>query len=94
MACAARQPHPRSRCRIKRVHPCRGLKKRRDKGCLLVSADLDELLLLCDRIIVMYDGRVAAEFAGREADRDSVGRAMLGLGQGQPSGQDEEVKAR
>lgn len=71
------------------------LKKRREgKGCLLVSADLDELLLLCDRIIVMYDGRVAAEFAGPEADRDSVGRAMLGLGQGQPSGQDEEVKAR
>ncbi|OPZ62807.1 MAG: Galactose/methyl galactoside import ATP-binding protein MglA [Firmicutes bacterium ADurb.Bin506] len=67
------------------------LKKRSEgKGCLLVSADLDELLSLCDRIIVMYEGRVAAEFAGSEADRDSVGRAMLGLGPGPGRGPESE----
>ncbi|MGB4338932.1 MAG: ABC transporter ATP-binding protein [Bacillota bacterium] len=48
-------------------------------GCLLVSADLDELLALCDRILVMYEGRVAALLDGETADREAVGRAMLGL---------------
>lgn len=69
------------------------IKKRGEgKGCLLVSADLDELLSLCDRIIVMYEGKVAAEFAAHEADRDSVGRAMLGLGRGH--GQQEVAAER
>lgn len=50
----------------------------RDRGAAVViaSADLDELLMLADRVLVMFDGH--AHEAGR--DRDVVGRAMLGLG--------------
>jgi simple sugar transport system ATP-binding protein len=49
----------------------------RDKGAavVVVSADLDELLMLADRLLVTFGGRV------REVarDRDEAGRAMLGL---------------
>src|SRR5205085_3007533 len=31
-------------------------------GVLLVSSELDEILALSDRILVMYEGRIAAEF--------------------------------
>lgn len=31
-------------------------------GLLLVSADLDEVMSLSDRLIVMYDGKIAAYF--------------------------------
>jgi len=45
---------------------------------LLISADLEELLALSDRIVVMYDGRLAYE-AGREAfDLERLGLAMAG----------------
>src|SRR5581483_827609 len=35
----------------------------RGVGVLLISSDLQELLLLCDRIVVMRRGRLVAEFA-------------------------------
>jgi simple sugar transport system ATP-binding protein len=49
----------------------------RDRGAAVVvaSADLDELLMLCDRLLVMFDGRLD-EVA---RDRQAAGRAMLGL---------------
>jgi simple sugar transport system ATP-binding protein len=47
-------------------------------GVLVVSEDLDELLSLCDRLIVMYCGRVTGTVAAAGADRRSVGRLMLG----------------
>jgi simple sugar transport system ATP-binding protein len=46
-------------------------------GVLLVSTELDEVLSLADRILVMYRGRITAEFpAGASADE--VGLAMAG----------------
>jgi simple sugar transport system ATP-binding protein len=52
----------------------------RDRGAavLLVSAELDEVLGLSDRVQVMYDGRLLAELPGEEADRDRIGRLMAG----------------
>ncbi len=35
---------------------------------LLVSEDLDELLALADRLIVMYEGRIVGEVTAAEAD--------------------------
>ena len=40
-------------------------------GVLLVSSELEEILALSDRILVMYEGRIVAEFArGRVSERD------------------------
>jgi simple sugar transport system ATP-binding protein len=43
---------------------------------LLISDDLDEILMLADRIGVMSRGRIVAEFDA-PADRHAVGRAMV-----------------
>jgi general nucleoside transport system ATP-binding protein len=52
----------------------------RDAGAavLLVSEDLDELLELADRIVVMAEGRFVHETAAGEADRVALGRHMAG----------------
>ncbi|MFP5578105.1 MAG: ABC transporter ATP-binding protein [Acidimicrobiia bacterium] len=47
-------------------------------GVLLNSSELDEVLALADRVIVMYRGRVIGEVTGDEATRDSVGMLMAG----------------
>lgn len=54
----------------------------RDRGAavLLVSEDLDELLELSDRIVVMFDGRIVHETPTAAADVGVIGRAMAGHG--------------
>jgi len=54
--------------------------KARDEGAgvLLVSAELDEVMGLSDRILVMYDGRIVAEIDAENADRGRIGRLMAG----------------
>jgi simple sugar transport system ATP-binding protein len=51
---------------------------KRDSGTalLLVSAELDEILELSDRIAVMYRGRIVAVVDGRTADKNEVGLLM------------------
>jgi ABC-type uncharacterized transport system ATPase subunit len=49
------------------------------RGVLLVSLELDEILSLSDRILVMYEGRVVAEFSRADADPDRIGLAMAGV---------------
>jgi general nucleoside transport system ATP-binding protein len=52
--------------------------KQRDAGCaiLLVSVELDEIMALADRILVMSDGRVVGEVARRDADERMLGLMM------------------
>jgi ABC-type uncharacterized transport system ATPase subunit len=45
---------------------------------LLISEDLDEILELADRIVVMHDGKVAHEMPAEGADPQEIGRHMLG----------------
>ncbi|KXU82508.1 ABC transporter ATP-binding protein [Paraburkholderia monticola] len=54
----------------------------RDAGAavLLVSEDLDELMELADRIVVMAEGRLVYETAASDADRVVLGRHMAGHG--------------
>jgi len=47
-------------------------------GVLLISEDLDELLELCDRIVVMLGGRIVAELPRGGATRQELGRHMTG----------------
>lgn len=74
------------------AHPTRGLDvlatkevqerilDRRDAGCavLMISDDLDEILLMSDRIAVMFEGRVLRVFDRRHADRQEIGLLMAG----------------
>jgi ABC-type sugar transport system ATPase subunit len=41
-------------------------------ACLVVSSDLPEVLALCDRIVVMREGRVQGEIAGAGATEETV----------------------
>jgi len=54
------------------------LMRLRDGGCavLLVSSDLDEILLLSDRVLVMYEGTLSGPFAAAQADRSRIGMLM------------------
>jgi ABC-type uncharacterized transport system ATPase subunit len=58
--------------------------KARNAGAavLLVSEDLDELLLLADRIVVMSEGRIVVDVPAAAADRQSLGAFMGGKGHG------------
>jgi simple sugar transport system ATP-binding protein len=47
-------------------------------GVLLISEDLDELLALSDRIVVMYGGRLVGEVPASGADPSTVGLMMAG----------------
>ena len=74
------------------VHPTRGLDvlaaqevqtailERRDSGCaiLFISDDLDEVLLMSDRIAIMYEGRIMGVFDRADADRERIGLLMGG----------------
>ena len=45
---------------------------------MLVSADLEELLSLSDRIVVMYEGRISGRMDAAEASEDNLGLLMMG----------------
>ena len=51
---------------------------------LLISEDLDELLELADRIVVMSEGRVVFEVDASHADRHVLGAHMGGGEHGSP----------
>ncbi len=77
------------------AHPTRGvdvgaqatiwdqLREARDEGTgiLLITADLDELLVLSDVIIVMYDGIVTAQLKPTDATPERLGSYMTGTRQ-------------
>ena len=57
----------------------RRLVEERDEGraILLISLELDEILSLSDRILVMYEGRIVGEHA-RDTTEEEIGLEMLG----------------
>ena len=61
---------------------------KRDAGSaiLLVSAELDEVLELSDRIAVMFRGAIVALRDGRTADKNEIGRLMATGGQDREPG--------
>ena len=74
------------------VHPTRGLDvgateevrevivKHRNEGSgvLLISEDLDEILALSDRIVVMFEGHIVGEVDAENANREEIGLLMGG----------------
>src|SRR5438874_5352547 len=52
----------------------------RDAGCavLLVSAELEEVTALADRLMVVYEGRVVGEVDPARATKEEIGLMMAG----------------
>ncbi len=48
------------------------------KAVLLVSMELEEVMSLSDRILVVYEGRIAAEFEGGAVTEEQLGYFMTG----------------
>ena len=57
-----------------------GIREACDKGAaaIIVSFDLDELLENCDRLVAMNNGELFEPPHGKERDRDTIGRLMVG----------------
>jgi len=63
---------------VKEIHArIRGVRER-GGAVLLVSEDLDELLELADRIVVMSEGRIVYETPAAQAQRNAIGAHMGG----------------
>ncbi len=54
--------------------------RRAGRGVLLISEDLDELMALCDRILVIYRGRLVGEVHRGAYDIYRIGALMAGAG--------------
>ncbi|MCK5198992.1 MAG: ATP-binding cassette domain-containing protein [Spirochaetales bacterium] len=53
--------------------------KEKGAGILIISSDIEEALLIADRIIIMYTGKVASSVENRNITRAQIGKIMLGL---------------
>jgi simple sugar transport system ATP-binding protein len=63
---------------IEFVH--RTLVEARDRGAavLLISVELDEIMALSDRILVLFRGQIAGELDGATANKEELGILMAG----------------
>jgi simple sugar transport system ATP-binding protein len=64
---------------IEAIH--RRILQARDQGMgvLLVSADLNEVISLSDRILVIHEGRLVGELRPEEATEERIGLLMGGI---------------
>jgi ABC-type sugar transport system ATPase subunit len=51
---------------------------RAGKAVLVVSSQIPELLAICDRIYVMHEGRISAEFKNEDLSSDQILKAAFG----------------
>jgi len=49
-------------------------------GIVVVSSDLMEVIGICDRVIVLYEGKVSGILAKEEMSEESIMRCAVGLG--------------
>jgi general nucleoside transport system ATP-binding protein len=53
--------------------------RRAGTAILIVSEDLDEIMSLCDRVIVMYEGQIVGQVDPRVTSRETIGLMMAGV---------------
>lgn len=63
----------------------------RGVGVLLISAELDEILSLADRIAVMYHGQIVKSMPAAKATREQLGLLMAGGSEAEPEAEPETV---
>jgi general nucleoside transport system ATP-binding protein len=61
---------------IEQIHGAITDARARGAAILLVSSQLEELLSLCDRILVFFEGRINAEFSRNNFNETAIGLAM------------------
>jgi simple sugar transport system ATP-binding protein len=69
-------------------------KRQSGHGILVVSTDLDEVFLISDRILVMYNGEIVGEFRPTDATREEVGLCMTGTRPGPGARVEDGATAR
>jgi len=60
------------------VHETLLSERNRGAAVLFISTELQEVMSLSDRIIVLFRGEVMGEVEGDEADVSTIGQMMLG----------------
>ena len=73
---------------IENIHGQLVSERDKDKAILLVSLELDEVMSLSDRILVMYEGEIVGELDPKKTDAQELGLYMSGAKR-----QDKEVGA-
>lgn len=66
----------------KEIYTAIGHLAQQGMGILLISSDLPEILGMCDRILVMREGRLVGEFSSEEATEENVLACASGGGKG------------
>jgi simple sugar transport system ATP-binding protein len=64
---------------VESVHEMLDAARAEGRAVLLISEDLEEVLTLADRVLVVYRGRIVHDSQGIDDDVDAIGRAMAGL---------------
>lgn len=57
------------------------LMKEREKGkaILLISEDLDEIIMMSDRVAVMYEGRIVGTVHSEDVTKEQIGEMIIGV---------------
>ena len=63
---------------IETIHELLLKQREANKGILLVSLELDQVLSLSDRILVMYEGEIVGEFDPKKVTKQTLGLYMSG----------------
>src|SRR5690606_10945508 len=63
---------------IEYVHKSLLTQRENGKAVLLISLELDEILAIADRILVMYEGQLVGELSADDADERKIGVLMAG----------------
>lgn len=67
---------------VQTIHAAIRARAQRGEAVVLISADIDEIVTLADRVVVLHAGQITASFTGKTAAlREQLGRALVGVTQ-------------
>jgi ribose transport system ATP-binding protein len=69
----------------------RRLKSEETKAIIMVSSELEEVVAECDRVIVMFQGRISGEAAGADLTKERILHLAFGGGTGTESEMEERA---